>query len=235
MKTFEELVKKLNEVESLGFVKTHRTGNTGIGKTLEDLLGIAENNVPGPDVGLIELKSARRNSSSLLTLFTKSPLPKSANALLLKEYGYPSAKGNGKKELHTTTNAVSFNNLRGKRGFKIGVRKDKICLISSQGHELCYWDKDTLMHTFEKKLSQLVYVKADFKGRGSKEQFRFNEAWLLSGFNFDNFIKLLKKGTIVVDIRIGQYSDGSPHDHGTAFRVNPNDFDSCFQKRKRII
>jgi len=32
----------------MGFIKTHRTGYTGIGKTLEDLLGIIENNISGP-------------------------------------------------------------------------------------------------------------------------------------------------------------------------------------------
>ena len=47
----------------------------GIGKTLEDLLGIKENNFPGPDGITTELKSARKNSKSMLTLFTKSPDP----------------------------------------------------------------------------------------------------------------------------------------------------------------
>ena len=37
MKTFEELVEGLKELKKRGFVKTHRAGSTGIGKTLEDL------------------------------------------------------------------------------------------------------------------------------------------------------------------------------------------------------
>jgi len=45
---FEEFVERLQEIESMGYVETHRAGNTGIGKTLEDLLGIEENNIPGP-------------------------------------------------------------------------------------------------------------------------------------------------------------------------------------------
>jgi len=60
-------------IKEMGYVKTHRTGNTGIGKTLEDLLGITENNVPGPNAAMVELKSVRKNVSSMLTLFTKSP------------------------------------------------------------------------------------------------------------------------------------------------------------------
>ncbi|MEK7063023.1 MAG: MvaI/BcnI family restriction endonuclease, partial [Patescibacteria group bacterium] len=34
------LKKELGKIRALGFVKTHRAGNTGIGKTLEDLLNI---------------------------------------------------------------------------------------------------------------------------------------------------------------------------------------------------
>lgn len=68
-----------------------------------------------------------------------------------------------------------------------------------------------------------------------KEEFCFNEAWLLSGFSFDNFLKLLREETILVDIRIGQYPDGRTHDHGTGFRVFPDKLDLCFSQRERII
>ena len=78
MKTYQELLKTLKKIKQQGFIKTHREGPTGIGKTLEDLLGIKENAVPGPDAILTELKSARKGSPSMLTLFTKSPLPHAA-------------------------------------------------------------------------------------------------------------------------------------------------------------
>ena len=64
MKTFDELVEGIKELKEHGFVKTHRSGNTGIGKTLEDLLGIEENNFPGPDGIITELKSGRKYSKS---------------------------------------------------------------------------------------------------------------------------------------------------------------------------
>ena len=72
---YSELIKKLKKIKEMGWIRTHRDGNTGVGKTLEDLLGITENNIPGPNAAMIELKSARKNVSSMLTLFTKSPLP----------------------------------------------------------------------------------------------------------------------------------------------------------------
>jgi len=88
-----ELIQKLKEIKKRGYIKTHRVGTTGVGKTSENLLGITENNIPGPNIAMIELKSARKNVSSILTLFTKSPLPSKANSALLQRFGYESARG----------------------------------------------------------------------------------------------------------------------------------------------
>jgi len=219
----------------MGYVRTHRAGNTGIGKTIEDLLGITENNIPGPNAAMIELKSARKNVSSMLTLFTKSPLPRSANSSLLDRFGYESETGSGGKDLHTTVNAIRHNQLRGEQGFKIEIEEDRVNLITSGNEIVAYWDKETLRNSFEKKLPKLLYVKADAKGYGSHEEFWFNEGWLLSGFDFDNFVNLLREGVILVDIRIGQYVDGRPHDHGTGFRVSQDKLDLCFAHRERVI
>ena len=235
MITYPELIEKLKEIKEMGYIKTHRGGTTGIGKTLEDLLGIKENNIPGPNAAMIELKSARKNATSMLTLFTKSPLPPRANSVLLQIYGYESSKGNNRKELHTTVNAVAYNQLRGEPGFKINVQKDRVNLITAEKEIVGYWDKETLKNSFERKLPKLLYVKAETRGKGSREEFWFNEAWLLSGFDFDNFSQLLKEGTILVDIRIGQYPNGRSHDHGTGFRVFPGKLDLCFSHRKQII
>jgi len=235
MKEYRELVKKLKKIKLRGYIKTYRAGNTGIGKTLEDLLGIKENNIPGPNAKMIELKSARKNASSMLTLFTKSPLPPKANSVLLERFGYESARGNKRKELHTTVNAMEYNQLKGRSGFKINMRKNRVNLITAENEVVGYWDEETLKNSFERKLPKLLYVKAEARGKGPNEKFWFNEAWLLSGFNFGNFLNLLKEGIILVDIRIGQYPNGRPHDHGTGFRVVPDKLDLCFSHRKKII
>jgi hypothetical protein len=232
---YNELIEKLKKIKEIGWIRTHRAGNTGIGKTLEDLLGITENNIPGPNAAMIELKSARKNALSMLTLFTKSPLPPRANSILLEKFGYASTKKQGSKRLETTVNAIDFNNLKGKLGFKIVIKKDRINLITPTNEIVGYWDKETLRNSFERKLPKLLYVKAESRGKGTDEEFWFNEVWLLSGFDFNNFVQLLKDGVILVDIRIGQYKDGRTHDHGTGFRVFPDKLDLCFSHRERII
>lgn len=231
---YAEIIRRLKLIKEMNFVKTHRSGSTGIGKTLEDLLGIEENNIPGPNAHRLELKSVRKGIKSMVTLFTKSPLPKSANSMLLDEYGYI-PNGIGRKKLHTTVNALNFNNLRGKPGFKIVVLANRLNLINSENKIFCYWDEHILKQSFEKKYHRMLLVKAENRGRGINEEFWYNEAWLLEGFGFDNFKSLVKQGVILVDIRIGCNPDGSAHDHGTGFRTFPQNLDLCFAKRERIL
>jgi len=248
--SYDEIVERLRIIKGMNYVKTHRAGDAGIGKTLEDLLGITENNVPGPNGEMVELKSARKNTKSMLSLFTKSPDPPKANSILLERFGYPLRHGKG---LHTTVNAISYNTLKGRIGFKIDIKQDQIELVSPVGRVfsllnfvsgkkeeeskeiLGYWTKETLKQRFEEKMPRLLYVKADCQGNGTDEEFWYNEAWLLSGFDFDNFLDQLQEGTILVDIRIGQYSDGRPHNHGTGFRVLPDKLDLCFEGRFQIM
>jgi len=236
MRDYNEFVLKLKEIKELGWVKTHRRGNTGIGKTLEDLLGINENNIPGPDAcGNIELKATRKPTISMLTLFTKTPQPTSINSKLLRWFGYITPNSHNRPILHTTISGSNYNSLRGHPGFIIKHDLTKINLVHNKQGVVAYWERNHLKEVFERKLPQLMYVLADYKGSGEFEEFYFNEAYLLKGFSFEDFSKLLEEGKIYIDIRIGQYPDGSTHDHGTAFRVKQDELDNCFSNKIRII
>ena len=72
-RTLKQITRSLKELSKQGWIKSNRKHNTGIGKTLEDHLGIKENNIALPDFGVMELKSQRSNTVSMMTLFTKSP------------------------------------------------------------------------------------------------------------------------------------------------------------------
>lgn len=75
--TIEELVKSLRAIRDTGWVPNARPKNDGgVGNTLEDLLGVKENNLRIPDYGIYELKARRRDTSSLVTLFHNEPTPK---------------------------------------------------------------------------------------------------------------------------------------------------------------
>ena len=236
MQQYSDLVDQLPDIRSIGYVRTHRRGNTGIGKTLEDLLSIKENNFAGPNGHNTELKSGRKGSPSMMTLFTKSPLPSRINRQLVEKFGKPTDKG--KKSLHTTINAVSKNTLYGEPAFIISVHHTRVEINHDDYGDLPtpYWNRTDLENAFVRKYPQnLLYVKANCRGQGKNEEFHYNEAWLMSGFSFVRFIELLRSGQILIDIRLGQYPDGKLHDHGTGFRVKPEDLDLCFSNRKRVL
>ena len=239
MRTFDEMISGLKELKEKGFVKTHRAGDTGIGKTLEDLLGIEENNIQGPDGEDTELKAARKNSPSMLTLFTKSPLPRGINSKLRAEYGYPDENHPTKLALRTTIDSVDFNTIKGKKGFMVVSHGDRIEIVPGRAPTKFpdmpnpYWNKEDFENSIKMKYKKsLLYVKADNRGTGDNEEFHFNTAFLLEGFDFNKFAKSLKDGILKVDIRLGLYSNGSPHDHGTGIRINPTLLDECFSGKQ---
>ena len=234
-KKYGDIIRELKKIKQKGYVKTMRRGPTGVGMTLESLVGIQENNISGPNGHQTELKSTRKASMTPLTIFSKSPLPKGINRELCEKFGKST---NGKKRLYTTINAVTQNVVYGQPGFRLAVHKSKIVIKHSKygNMETPYWDKKTLQEAFERKYSRyLLYVHAEHKGRGMKEEFHYTEAWLIHGFSFSRFVKLLEEGHIRVDIRIGLDANGKPHDHGTAFRISESKFDRFFATRRVVI
>jgi len=226
-----EFLVEMAKIRKAGYIKSHRTGDTGIGKTLEDLLGIQENNIIGPDFGNYELKSGRSDSSSMLTLFTKAPKPKGVNGRLRDAFGYPKDVPPARRELHVP---VYFS-----RTNTVGLRlifQDTRMLIDNDKGILAYYDEEYLREAFEKKYRRpLIYILASRMRREGAEWFWFNDAHLLDGFSFQVFSDAIRKEIIKYDIRIGHYPNGRPHDHGTGFRVLPKDLPRCFANIKKLI
>ena len=232
--TLPALKKKLKAIKELGFVKTHRIGDTGIGKTLEDLLQIKENNIPLPDIGEIaELKAYRKKALSMLTLFTLEPQPKGGDRdrMLLDNFGYSKRENGRPKELHSTLSCKRYNN----QGLKLKVEKDKVRVIGKGKRLNIFWTLDYLEKKFESKLPALVYVLADTKIKNGSEYFHFNEGYFLEGFDFEHFKNMVKKDAIVVDFRMYYRPDGSVRNHGTGFRVKIKQLYNCFEKKINLI
>lgn len=240
--TLNDFIDEYTQICNMGWIKTHRSGPTGIGKTLEDLLGIVENNIDGPDFGDYELKSCRLNSNSMLTIFTKTPQPQGAANTLRMTFGYSSdAYDNDEKVLHSTLSADRYVTIANTgHSLKVSCSDTKISIIAEDGIEYAYWTRDQLRTAFEKKYrGKFVYAKAHSRGAGANEEFKFVEAYEVSGFDYDAFVSLLEQGKIYIDLRIGQYhggaKDGQTHDHGTGFRIKENNQSLLFKVNKKIV
>lgn len=218
----------------MGLVPTHRAGNTGIGKTLEDLLGIKENNIPLHDItDVAELKAYRRKAKSMLTLFTLEPLPAGGarDKFLLDNFGYSNRDNERSKELHSTLSSKRYNT----QGLRLAVTHDKI-RVQGRGRRVnIFWDMLSVEKKFHDKLPALVSVLADSKMIRGKEHFHFNEAYLLSDFDFEYFKKMVKKDAVVVDFRMFYKPNGQVRNHGTAFRVKINKLYDCFKDKVKLL
>lgn len=124
VKAKESFIKDFKYVKSQGFYKSHRSHNTGIGKTFEDVMEIEENNLQIADYqGCIELKSQRDYTQSMITLFTKSPsYPNNANTILRQRYGSLDPES-GYNILHTTMVHSKYNTFMNVWGFKLQINQ----------------------------------------------------------------------------------------------------------------
>ncbi len=232
--TLAALKQKLAAIKKMGFVRTHRAHDTGIGKTLEDLLGIKENNLRLPDAGKIELKAKRMDSGSMLTVATKSPLPKGVNKVLFEKCKYLDKEG--QYNLHSTVLGSRPN----RQGLQITLNDDNLVLKNNHKIE-AYWPLSIFDDVLKSKSNKILLVFAETKGerKTTSEKFHYTEAYLLSDLNISKFKNAMKTDKLKVDIRIGAYRSGKHkgryHDHGTGFRINKRDFLSIFDRYKQIV
>ena len=144
------LIEKLKEISAIGFIPNARKGNAGgVGNTLEDLLGIKENNLPIPNAAEWELKAQRLNSTSLTTLFHTEPSPRAIRfvpQILLPKYGWAHQE-DGKKypKGEMSFRQTIHGNSRSDRGFKVVIdRKERKILISFEAKSVDSRHKDWL-------------------------------------------------------------------------------------------
>ena len=235
METFPEFVERLREIKAMGYVETHRNADTGIGKTLEDLLGIEENNVPGPDAVGVELKSARSDSGSLTTLFTKEPPRGKQHRPLwgqemIRELGY--LDDDGRPALKVTIEPNVPNN----QGFYLDYTDSAVEIVNEDGGVCAIYPLDWLQEKFEQKFPQLVMVFAETEMRDGREYFHYNDAYHLDGFNGDAFLNLMREGDITVDLRMHIKESGANRNHGTAWRImDKSELDRAFEDRTPLL
>jgi len=240
VEVLKEFKKDFEKVRRAGFIESHRSHNTGIGKTFEDLVNVVENNKQEVDyLDELELKSSRELSQSMVTLFTKSPShPPQANTLLRLKFGKDEG---GLKTLRTTLSGDKFNTFVQRYGFKLEVnekeRRIYILIKDLRSDTLidfdCYYTFEDLKKIIEKKCQNIAFVTAKIRKANEKEFFHFEKAVLLTGLTFDKFLKAIKEGHIFYDIRIGVYktgkNKGKTHDHGSGFRIRKNSIKKVFK------
>jgi len=132
-----DLPVELAKLKAQGWIKSNRKNDTGIGKTIEDLLGIPENNLGKPDCvyrGVeVEIKAHRMRSNSMITLFTLEPGVRHLNDVeLMRIYGYNDFKGRRALKVTLTTSAYIAQGLM----LQVNPQKGTISIIDKLREEV---------------------------------------------------------------------------------------------------
>lgn len=235
--SLEELKQKLKEISERGFIKSHRSNNTGIGKTLEDEMGISENNLPEHDftIGktLIELKAQRIEAGTPVTLSTKEPTWKINKFEAIRKTGYLDKQG--RQALKIILSTRGYN----PKGYKLEIRglfKKRIAIVHNELGEVCFFDLKKLIGLIKAKLgNNVLLVLADVKKKGEHEYFNYKEATYFSGFKEKAFKKMIKDGRIIWEFRLHLKSDTAIRDHGSGFRTARRNLSTMYDKEIRLL
>ena len=221
--TIGQFKTKFAKVREKGWVKSKRKGPTGIGQTLEQLLGIKENNVALPDLGSVELKAHRIGSSSMITLFTFNRKAWKMNPLAaIKKYG--TKDENGRLGMYFTMTRTPNS-----MGLLLYVDDTTISVRHVSGNVVAEWQLEALAKRFMQKVPGLVLVSAFSEMRGNIEWFKYERAQLLTETSANIIHNQLIAGNILVDLRLHDKGT-SARNHGTGFRATEDKLTLLFKK-----
>ena len=222
MLAIEQFQERFSEIKNQGWVQSIRRGPTGIGQTLEQLLGLTENNIALPDLHEIELKAHRVGSTSMITLFTfnrKAWRMKPLEAI--RKYGTPDI--NGRMGLYFTMSPTPNST-----GLFLYNEEHLISVRHISGEIIAEWQLGALAEQFCKKIPGLILVSAFSEMRGDIEWFQFSRAQLLTDTSPEIIREQILAGNVLVDLRLHDKGT-SARNHGTGFRVKENKLSFLFK------
>jgi hypothetical protein len=257
--TKESLIEALRDIAARGWICNARPGNSGgVGNTLEDLLGIDENNLPIPNAAEWELKCQRAGSSSLTTLFHMEPSPRAVKFvpnMLLPKYGWPHEGAGSQYSASEMSFRQTISGLsRSDRGFTVVVdRETRRVLVSFDYRHVDprhsewlasvrqrvglgelepqpYWGFDDLFHKAGTKLLNCFYVQAERKRSADREYFRYSSVLMLERLSLPRFLDALEQGSLLID-----FDARTGHNHGTKFRLRQNKLADLYENATSIV
>lgn len=248
--TKSTIITALRDIRASGWIKNHRNihNDGAIGNTLEDLLGISENNLPLPNASEWELKTQRKNTTALLTLFHLEPSPRALHIAdyLLQNYGwrhkdagtkYPDGEKSFRQtlsyrkptsqgffiDIDDINERITVNFDPARIGVEFTDWKNQLPLNYDNDY-VPYWGFYDLYHKAGVKLGNCFYVSAEVKKEDGNYFYRYTDIMQLSGFSLDKFLLNIRNGNIFID-----FDARTGHNHGTKFRVKKNAIPSLYE------
>jgi hypothetical protein len=238
------LINKLEIISAKGFIDTLRSGDTGVGMTLETLLGIQANPNRAPDYFGIEIKAKRvtgrqNRPTTRATLFSQVPdwdVSACRNGMaILNKHGYtdPETK---RLQLYCTNSSTP-----NPQGLFLQVDENNGILESLKNgngviEKVASWRMENLRAQLEAKHKKTFWVKAKTRTNElGAEQFHYIEVDKTESPLSSNLATLIEIGAVTMDYTLSQKATGnSARDHGYLFKIHPANFDLLFPPSKSI-
>ncbi len=223
----KELFARLTEIAQHGeyeMPKKRYSGTGGPGLFLEDLLGLRTGNRDVPDTLGWELKFYTP-TTNLITLFHKEPQPEGVIRNMVTAFGWKDAQ-----------NRLSFRHTLSSKSPKFQLKRasGQVRVIPSSGEKrpIPFWTEDEILSSAGAKLRRLILVRGVKKG----QKVTFDRIDTYENIQLSYFIDEILLGTVKIDFDVREMKPGSVglRNHGTKFRVQPNDVCALYAKKIRL-
>ena len=198
-------------------------GTGAPGLYLEHLLGLKTSNVDVPDAGAWEVKFSSGNS--LITLFHKDAYSRGrAIRAIINRWGWIGR--NGRQSFRHTICGQSDR-------FEVADDAGEI-RVRRIGYDdvVPHWPHDVLLTAFARKLGNLIHVRGTWRRRD--RHVSYEAADFLTGARATQLIRFIVAGTICIDFDAYIRESGAIRNHGTKFRIKPEDLHTLYASRQRV-
>ena len=226
----EELLNKLKELAKKP-MPALRTGSTGVGFTLETMLGIKANSSKEPDYKGIELKSGR-GGKNRTTLFAQVPdwsiSPCKKSAEILNKYGY---EREDDFKLYCTL-STQKNNSQG-LCFIYNEATDELQEWHERTDLVAVWPGKLLRSRLKEKHAETFWVGAKSVVVDGVEHFHLKSVTHTKAPLLSQLMPLLQSGVITMDHLIKRSGKTNKvSEKGPLFKINKRDLDLLFPEPK---
>lgn len=228
----KEFLALFHNIKNLGYVKSVRSGNTGVGATFEYLIGKDEDQRPEPDYKGIEIKTKMYHTKTDISLFSANPSGNGEKETfrLVEKYGYSDSVLRDKKVLNCCAFANKNTIVADKFIFRLYVdyfnEKLFLYIYDLSGNLIdntTYWNFEGLRDRLNQKMSILALVNTFRKITKEGTFYKYYKVKIYKLKDFDTFMHLIDIGYIRVVFKIGVFRTGERkgeiHDHGTSFQI----------------
>lgn len=208
----EELLSKL-QLFANEWIKIDVEADTGIGRTIERLLGIPMNSAREPDYKGIELKSARPKTTRT-TLFSKTPdwtvsACKSTQEILA-QCGYRTAEGRLSYRNTLVCNIPNsqglFLCLNGKDDY-LEIKQKQVQIEN----DIAVWRLKTLHDTLKKKHAETFWIATNTRKNHGYTEFQISKITHSRKPIVSQFDYMLEQRRISVDLLLGRGKHGDTY------------------------